>query len=269
MANVAVMEHEVDNLRKQLDELRALQTRSRIFTIIFIIVLVVLFVVFLIATTSRIHSNFTREAVEKAVGENTQAIVPHFTREIQLASAEVLPVYRDLALERFKVVGPEIAKETLEKFRNLPKDNLDVLHGRMQLSMNRIVENISPELHQLLAQLPDDRETAAIQAFHKRLVDDVTSRGETLANEQVSRLQTILTKFDVAAPRNKGPEELERDFVHGLLLMADYELMYGGEEEFFTAPPAPVKAASAAEPAKAPVKAAAKAPVKKSTRKTR
>lgn len=273
MANVAVMEHEVENLRKQLDELRTLQTRSRMLTIGFVLVLVVLFGVFLAATSSRIHGNFTREAVEKAVSENTQMLIPHLTREMQLASAEVLPVYRDLALERFKVVGPEIAQETLTKFRNLPKDNLDVLHGRMQASMGRIVENVSPELHQLLAQLPDERETVAIEAFHKRLVDDVSKRGETLATEQMARLQGILTKFDVAVPANKSSEDLERDFVHGLLLMADYELMYSGEEEFFAAPAQPVKAAktaAAADGAKpaAPAKTPAKTPAKRTTKKS-
>lgn len=266
MANVAVMEHEVDNLRKQLDELRSLQTRSRMLTIGFVILLVVMFVVFLVATSSRIRSNFTQEAVKNAVDDNTQALIPHFTREVQLATSEVLPVYRDLAIERFKVVGPDIAKETLARFRDLPKENLDVLHSRMQLSMNRIIDNVSPDLHQLLAQLPDDRETAAIEAFHKRLVEDVTRRGETLANEQVTRLQTILTKFDVAAPKTRSGEDLEREFVHGLLLMADYELMYSGDEDFFTAPAAPVKAVADAA-VKAPLKAAAKAPAKKTVAK--
>lgn len=267
MANVAAMEHEVDNLRKQLDTLRTLQTRSRMLTIGFVILLVVLFGVFLVATSARIHGNFTRDAVEKAVSENTQALVPRLTREIQLASAEVLPVYRDLAVERFKVVGPEIAKETLSRFRELPKENVDVLHERMRTSLRRIVNNVSPELHQLLAQLPDDQELAAIEAFHKRLVDDVTKRGETLADQQVTRLQTILTRFDVAAPAGKSGEDLEREFVHGLLLMADYELMYGGDEDFFSAPAVPVKAASAVKvAAKAPAKATLKKTVSKKTR---
>ena len=147
MANVAVMEHEVDNLRKQLDEMRTLQTRSRMLTIGFVILLVVMFGVFVAATSARIRSNFTQDAVKKAVDENSQALIPHFTREMQLASAEVLPVYRDLAIERFKVVGPAVAKETLDRFRELPRENREVLHSRMQLSMNRIVDNVSPELH--------------------------------------------------------------------------------------------------------------------------
>jgi hypothetical protein len=200
------------------------------------------------------------------VSENTQMLIPHLTREMQLAGAEVLPVYRDLALERFKIIGPEIAQETLAKFRNLPKDNLDALHGRMQAGMGRIVENVSPELHQLLAQLPDERETAAIEAFHKRLVDDVSKRGETLAAGQTARLQDILAKFDVTVPPNKSGEDLEREFVHGLLLMADYELMYSGEEEFFTAPAQPAKTVKSAA---APKAAPAKSPAKKSAKKSR
>ncbi len=238
MANVAVMEREIDNLRRQMDDLRAIQSRSRMMMIMFIVLMVVMFAVFLVATSARIRDNFTREAVNKAVAENSQVLVPQLSREMQNAVADVLPVYRDLAIERFRQVGPEVAQDAITRFRELPKESYDAMRGRLDASIGRIVANASPDLHQLLAQLPDEREQVLIDAMHKRLVEDVTKRGETLADQQVTRLQNILAKFDVSAKSvAKSPEDLERDFVHGLLMMADYELMFGGDDEFIEAPP--------------------------------
>ena len=248
-SNAAGIEGEVERLQRQLDQLRSLQASSRRVVLLLLLIIVGEFGAFYYFTNRNITRNFSQEEVQKAVSQSAPQLTSEVRDKVMTVAQQVLPVYRDEATKRFEEVGPQIAKDALDKLQKLPEDNGKMLQDRLKVALDGAIAQVQPDLRKTYPSLTDDKKTQIIQQEFLAQVqkqNDVLARHLTdVYDGQLKTMRDVLEKFDVPSDTNwQQRMAREREFLHALVdVMMDSDVKFAGVSN---APASTMPTASAA-----------------------
>ncbi len=225
-------EAQITAMRVRFAELRKRQNGSRAQLIILTLVIVALFGIFAIATYSRVTGNFDHAAVQKAVQDRLPDILPVAGEQLQKAATNAMPVYKQLATERYEKVRGELAHKALERVYKIPEETGTQMSDQLHLSFEKALKKVEPDLKKAFPSLTDQQKqdilnvyfNDAIEARNKEIATHITN----IYSAELVKVHNAFDSFDV--PTNDNPDnsnKVHRDFLHTLLVLADYELMNG------------------------------------------
>ncbi|MFN4241607.1 MAG: hypothetical protein ACK4PI_00050 [Tepidisphaerales bacterium] len=227
-------------VESRLDELQRWHTAGRFVALSTVVALGGLFGLFGWKTYTDVRSAFTPERTRAAVEATLPQVVPPVGEALKGVVAESLPVYRQLAAERYPEVRDRLAEASLARLQTLPDEAGDVLANALLRTFERTLERVEPEFAALFPSLADEASRSAlIVAFHdaiERRNAELASKIETIGVSEAARVRAMLEKLrlppDEAAPSDT---ELQKRFVRTMvrLIEAELDAFAGGD-----APPA-------------------------------
>jgi hypothetical protein len=223
---------DVARLRQRFAELRRADAASRRRMLAVVAVVVVLFAAFAYTTVHRVQSNFNQPAVQKAVAERLPQVMPPAGEQLQKAAVNAMPTYRKLAAERFQKARPELAAKTRARLEKIPDETGHMMTETLHTAFDAAQRRIEPEVKQAFPSLTDAQKQDLLTVyFHDAIAardkDLAAHIGGVYAKELVT-MHGALENFEL--PRDEAAPTLDkaqRDFLHTLLVLADFEVLNG------------------------------------------
>jgi hypothetical protein len=225
---------DVAQLRQRFAELRKRQAAAGRTLAGVAVVVVGLFGAFTYFTVTRVRDNFSQPAVQKAVAERLPEVMPLAGAQIQKAAVAAMPVYRDLAVEQFEKIRPELAAKAMARLDGVPDRAGHMMSERLDASFNKVLKRVEPELRQTFPALTDAQKQQILSDYFHDGIEvrnkEIASHIEAMYTNELSAAHSALSKFDLPADDEKpvAADRMQRDFLHSLLALADYELLNDG-----------------------------------------
>lgn len=238
---------DVAALRQRFAELRKRQVAAGR-TLVFVSAAVVaMFGAFTYFTAERVRDNFSPTAVQQAVSARLPEVMPLAGAQLQKAATAAFPVYRDLAVEQYEKIRPELTAKAMARLDGVPDRAGHMMSEQLDASFAKVLKRIEPEVQKTFPALTDSQKQQILaDYFHDGIAvrnQAIASHIERMYTNELIAVHSALEKFDVpGADEAAAPEQLQRDFLRSLLALADYELANDGA--------APAEGRTAAKPAK-------------------
>ncbi len=230
-ANNSSPDVDVAALRQHFAELRKRQAGAGRTLVVFAAAVVVLFGAFAYFTVSRVRDNFDQGAVRQAVSERLPAVMPLAGAQVQKAALGAVPVYRELAVERYEKIRPELAAKAMARLDGVPDRAGKLMSERLDASFAKVLKRVEPELRQKFPALTEAQKQQILSDYFRDGIEvrnrEVAQHIERLYTNELIAAHSALEKFNVPAAADgptADPEQLQRDFLHSLLVLADYEM---------------------------------------------
>jgi hypothetical protein len=223
------IEAEVNRLSQTVGELRRVQATSRRITTILALILVAEFAVFTYFTLQHVQANFSQDDLQKAVAERVPQVTPELQQRIVAVARKTMPVYRELATERFQKVGPEIARDALARLQRLPQENGEELNSHLQKAFDTALSRIEPDMKKAFPSLSEEQQVSILHAEFLGAVDkeneEIAHHINGLAENELKSMNEVLNRFDIPSEASMmSPQAREREFLHALV-----DVMMDGE----------------------------------------
>lgn len=197
-------------------------TRGRRQMLIVAILVIVMFGIFTLFTTRKVKENLQPERLREAVIARAPDVRPDIERHLTDVAKDVIPVYRDQAVARFREVGPEVAQQAVERLKTLPNDASKQIEDQVKASRDRVLERIEPELAKRYPSLTDDKKKELLATyFHEKVGaenEQLAAKLNAIHTSESVRMTGVLEKFSIGAePPATRPRERERQFLHALV----------------------------------------------------
>jgi hypothetical protein len=221
---------DVAALRHRFGELRKRQADAGRTLVAFAFVVVALFGTFAYVTATRVRGNFDESAVRKAVAERLPEVMPLAGAQLQKAAIGALPAYRELAVERYEKMRPELAAKAMARLDGAPERAGKLMSERLDASFAKVLKRVEPELRQKFPALTDAQKQQILSDYFRDGIEvrnkEVAQHIERLYTNELIAVHSALEKFDLPATADgpADPDRLQRDFLHSLLVLADYEM---------------------------------------------
>ena len=216
------MSARVNHLNRQLDELEAQQKAARATVWIAFVVLLLIMLVFGVGLYYTVTSNLSAEKIEPVLMERVEANTPQLQRTATEAVSLAMPTYQRLAREEFAEITPELRDRATEEVQALPDKLRERLSGRMQDLEKTLDTEMRAEIKKRFGDIPEER----IEMLAEHFSDELLKTGEGLQaslearyDQQASRLETVLDKFEVADQAAMNPEDLQFKLIENAALL--------------------------------------------------
>lgn len=223
---------DVTILRERFAELRKRQAAGRVPLILLTLAVIAFFGVFTFMTINGVKGNFSQMAVQKAVSDRLPAVIPLAGAQLQKAAVNALPVYRDLAVERYEKVRPVLAEKTMARLDRIPDESAKMMNEALDASFARVLKRIEPEFNKAFPGLSDAQKQEILSGYFHDMIEarnkTVASHIDAMYTNDMIGVHAALDHFNLPGEEAKAsPDELQREFLHSMLVLADYELMNG------------------------------------------
>jgi len=216
-------------LRVKFAAIRRWQGITRAVTVLAVIVITVMFLVFATTTRSRIEGSFTEARVQKAVAEALPMVTPLVQDSIGQIARGALPVYQQMATERYQRVRDSIGTNALARLQSLPQDGGAMMATRLDATLDRVIKRIEPDFRATFPSLADaSKRDLLVNEFFMEVDSrnqEVAAKIDAIRVNETARVKFVLDKFalppDEAAPAN---DQLKKELVRTLLLLAMQKL---------------------------------------------
>jgi hypothetical protein len=211
-------------LGRKLDELRKVQAAARLQLFIAAGVIILMFVVFILSLWSKLKSNFNQEAVGLAVTKRAPIVLPMAADHLLRAGRNAIPTYQELAVQRFREIGPQVASQSMEHFRRVPAEVNEEISGRINVILGRVMAKLDEDLRQTYPNVPEQKRRAMLDELTRRVEKDIRTSLGQYANNELSHMRDVLDKFDVGHLPGQDVAASERDFMRSMLKLAEFKL---------------------------------------------
>lgn len=235
----ADLQRTVDEITEMVRELRLTQSaiRRRVTTGTILIVLVMLG--FGAATYYKLCDNFAQDKVQEAARIRMQLLVPQLEAPITATLRDVVPFYVEMGRDRFARLSPKLDLRVKEQADKLGTELEQKLGAQLDTFFSHLGNNIAPQLTEKFPALAGDNGTKAAARMKQILTDEeakLRTNADALYAAESKRIGDALGQFPVPDVKQTDIETLNRQLLHELLMLADYEMT------------APAKAAAAISP---------------------
>ncbi len=221
----ADMEREIERLRQKTKELYDLQVTGRRQVIYGAVVIVLMFAVFMYETYARIQGNFSSDHVQAALNERAPQVVPLATRLVMESGRNAMPTYREEIAKTMRERGPELAIEAKKQLDKLPDQTGKLLEDRLNATFNKVIHQIEPRLQKDFPNMTEEERHLMIQAFVAQQIEaqnkQVADHINQLYTNDLIQMHQVLLKFKLPADANIDESELERKFLHTMVMLLD------------------------------------------------
>src|ERR1700722_11941004 len=121
-ATAGGIDSELNRLHQRVDELRRIQVISPRINLLLGLLVVAGFGLFVYFTRQHVQANFNPEDVQRAVAERVPKVTPELREHFMAVAQHTLPIYREQVTQRFQKVGPEVARDALNRLQKLPQE---------------------------------------------------------------------------------------------------------------------------------------------------
>ena len=205
-----------------VEQLRAHQRSTRVILIVGCLVLVLILLLFGLGIYSAASSNLSAQQLEPALMKRVEARTPELQRKATEAVTLALPTYQSLARERIAEIGPQLREEAKQQYDRLPDLLKDKFAGRMEELQATIQADISKQIKGKFESMAPER----VDELASHLADEFQTVGEQVQShledrytQQLSRLEAVLAKFDVAPPANMSDQDLQLKLIENAALL--------------------------------------------------
>ena len=236
------IESQLGALQRRVEELKRVQATSRRITAVLAVLVVLEFAAFAFYTSRGLQQNFRQEDVQKAVAARVPEVTPVLRDHLVTVARNTLPVYREQATQRFQKVGPEVARDALDRLQKLPEENGQELNKHLQIAFEAALSRVEPDMKSAFPSLSDEQKASLlhsyfVSAIHKEN-EAIAKHVNEMADNELRQMKQVLDKFDVPSETTPAARRArEREFLHALV-----DVMMDGE--FTLKPPPTTKPAS-------------------------
>lgn len=227
---------EVARMRQRFAELRRAQRTARARVLILAIVIIAMFAAFAHFTVRRVQDNFEQRAVQQAVAERLPEVLPIAGEQVRVAAVNALPTYRKLAAERFREVHPALAARARARLEKVPDETGHLMSEALRSAFDGALKRIEPDVKRTFPSLTDAQKQDLLNVYFH---DAVAARDKELAayiekvyTNELLTMHAALDKFELPRDDAAGPtaDKAQRDLLHTMLMLADYELLNADAE---------------------------------------
>lgn len=224
---------DVARLRQRFAELRSAEAKARRRLAAVAVIVVLLFAGFTYFTIHRVQGNFNQPAVQKAVADRLPQVMPPAGEQLQKAATNAMPTYRKLAAERFEKARPALAAKTRARLEKVPDETGQLMADTVHTAFAGAERRIEPEVKQAFPSLTDAQKQDLLNVYFH---DAIAARDKDLATHisgiytrELVTMQAALENFEFPRDEAASPtmDKAQRDFLHTLLVLADFELLNG------------------------------------------
>lgn len=221
---------EVARLRHRFAELRRAEAAARMRLLGVVVVVVLLFAGFAYTTVNRVQDNFNQPAVQKAVADRLPHVMPPASEQLQKALTNAMPTYRKLAAERFEKARPALAAKSRARLEKIPDETGHLMADALRAAFAGAQRRIEPEVKQAFPTLADAQKQDLLNVYFHDAIDarnkDLARHIDGIYTKELVAMHAALDGFELPRPEQTPPvDKVQRDFLHTLLTLADFELM--------------------------------------------
>ena len=221
--------NDATQLRARFAELRKVQAVGRAQLWLLAFAVIAIFGVFAVTTYNKTQQNFSKENITSAATAAVPDLAPAVTAELTKVATSVLPVYKEIAFERFSVIGPQVSTAAVVRLERLPKDAGILMGNHVIGTFERVIKRVEPQLAATFPSLTDATRRDILTAHFFNVIekknDELATHINTTFTNELVRLHAILEKFYVPAKLTEAESaQLQKRFIASLLGLAQYEL---------------------------------------------
>lgn len=179
-------------------------------------------------------TNLTQEKVRTAFVTRVEEMAPQYIPRFQEALIEVQPVYREEAMRRLEKISPQLQQAFMREAQELPEELRQELTAGLQRALDNVRRRLEADLQQKFPNLTEDQ----LRRMGEQLQSHLTLEGSELADrmqdmlrEEMEKVNAALEEFPLPPVEHMESDELQRAFLHNLLMLADYYVLTGGVDE--------------------------------------
>ena len=236
----ADLQRTVEEIGRMVHELRAAQHVIRSRMLAGTLAIVILLLAFGTAAYFKVRDNVAPPKLQAAIATRIKTLVPQLQDPLSLTLHDVVPYYMEMGRTRLQVVSPRLQLQIKGQAENITRD----LEQKLSAQIDVYFQGIS---NRAAAQLTKEFPTVAADGGHRavnRLQQAMNTEGDNLRKHlqelydaQSQRIGQSLQQFPVPDVKQTSADTLQRQLLHHLLMLADYELT--------SEPPAPAAAPAA------------------------
>jgi len=216
------LDRKVAQIEQRVVELDRIQASSRRASLIVLLVVAAEFALFALTTRRNVENNFNDQDVQKAIADRLPDLTPELRDHLVQVSEHELPVYRQLALARFQVAGPVVAREAMARLEKLPEENGEEMQKRLDAAFAKAMTRLEPDIENTYPTVSDDRKREIMQSEFQKLIDEqnegVARHITDIYVKEQESTRTVLDKFDIPGDAGKlSPTARQREFLHALV----------------------------------------------------
>ena len=206
---------------------------SRLQLWIIIVVLLAEIIIFGVLTYSKVRKDFSMEKVIAEADRRGSLMLPMVLKEAEHLWDSTSPVYRDLMMDRFDTITPEIMDEFVVRARRFPENIRGDIQQMLEKSLRRIGVRAESEIRQTYPSLVKPEEQQRLVArFEEKIYDESAPELRKYVNElfklELSRVKGIVKRLRFDTPAhldNKSEEDLQLLLLHHLVMLLDDTIM--------------------------------------------
>jgi hypothetical protein len=191
--------------------------------------IVIVFAIYAVAFYKMVGRNLSADNFNKSIQSHITNITPVLIKSSQEVMAQIAPIYLEEARKKAYAMEPEF-RESLKKHTDIFVSNITKFaQSEFTTSLNRIVRQQEEEFRKAYPDLTDEQ----IEQFINETESDLNNVFLELSEHIVSESYPHITELKHLAEtlsdryRHMNDLELNRLFLHKLLLLLDYEIMEG------------------------------------------
>lgn len=191
---------------------------------------------------------FTEETVQAAVMATVQDRWPSIQRKLIDEVSSAAPKLGTLAVERAGKVWPQLSDRLIASLRSLGEDLEGEVRDRSAAALQRVSAKLTADISRDFPAFTADRSAAFCERIRSELLADGSGfidELEGVIRQEQEKVGSLLAKLPLAEVADRPEGELQKKFIHHVLMMIDAIV----EQQ-------PVSESSAAAPNAAPAVAA-------------
>lgn len=205
-----------------VDELAGHQKATRTTLLVGSLVLVLILLLFGIGLYTTARSNLSAQQLEPALMKRVEARTPELQRKATEAVTLAMPTYQSLARQKMTEITPELRKRARQEFDQLPEVLQQRLGERMETMQASVESHIESQIAARFELLPPERVeklTLHLSDELHRVGTSVQSNLEDRYTQQLERLNTVLSQFDVSNPEGMSDQDLQLKLIENAALL--------------------------------------------------
>jgi hypothetical protein len=223
----ADLQRSVEQMTQLVAELREAEKTVRRRSILVTLLLVSVIMLFGVMTYNKVRDNFTQEKMQRAATERAKLLLPQLQPHIQATVNEVIPYYRDMGKDRLRTFGPKLDARVKDQADRLGQELEMKINAQVEASFGRIMNTAMVQLAKDFPAIAQDggaRATERLKAAMTEETGKLAQHTRNLYQTQSQRIAGTLSNFPVPDVCKTDMDILQRQLLHELLMLADYEL---------------------------------------------
>ncbi|NJL30381.1 MAG: hypothetical protein HC898_01425 [Phycisphaerales bacterium] len=238
-ADTTSIDQGIERIQERLTQLGAAQTSIRRWSVAMIVLLTAQSLLFAWALYGTVRDNFLdKQKVVAAITPRLEALYPSFQAEALNIISDVGPVYTGLAAENLRSATPALIDNLETEIRSLATDLHTDLRKSLEISLNRVAKRIEPDIQATFPALMDqDALDRLSKQFENRVYEEfgqLGTRFDTIYQTEARKIWNALLAVSPQEAMAADKLDLQRNLLHHVIMLADYELLHAGEPDSAT-----------------------------------